>query len=678
MIAFGEPRWFWALALLPVLLGLFLWHESQNRQRLERVVAARLLPKLAGHVSHAKRRFRFAATLLGLALAVSALARPQVGFDSVESRRTGRDVMVAIDTSRSMLANDLAPSRLARAKFAAQDLLQALEGDRIGLIAFAGTAFLQAPLTVDYPAVLSAIEELDTDIIPRGGTDLSEAIHVADEAFGTNRNDSRALVLITDGEDLAQDAVETAKKLNGRIRIFTVGAGTPNGSVIPLPAPGGGTEFVKDEEGKIVQSHLDESRLKAIAEATGGFYVPLEPDGIGRVLREGILPMTEQEIDTRSSRRPIERYQWPLAGAVLCLFGRALLRERRRPRGGGGLAAATACGVLLLPTWGQGAQKNPGAAAYDQGNYGEAFAEFSKSAAQETPAGPWTYAAGCAAYQAGRFPDAAKAFSQVLRSGPPDLRNHTEYNLGNTFFQQARDEKMKLPDKIENLRDAIAHYDETLKANPQHPKAATSKQQAAAWLKQLEEQQKKEEEQKKQEQQKKKGDDQKQKQDQDSQPDQNQSGDSKDSPGQSKPDKGDQQNPPKPDEKGDQKSPDQQAGNDPKPPPSPGGGDDQKADSPAQSGDQSGQKSQAGASPTPMPAEPKRDLSGNLEADDKKEGDLADAGHEAAEAEAVADDKSDQQMTAAQARALLDALKSDEDHVILNERVFKGRVLKDW
>src|SRR5438067_148638 len=198
-MSFAAPQWFWALALLPALLALFFWNENRRSGLLQKIVALRLVPELASSGSAAKRRFRFLAMLAGLACVIVAQARPQLGYTWQESRRKGRDLLIAIDTSKSMLATDLAPHRLTRAKLAAQDLINLLLGDRVGLIAFAGDAFLQAPLTIDYSAVLSSINELDVNIIPRGGTNIAAAINLAAEAFGKGESENRALILMTDG-----------------------------------------------------------------------------------------------------------------------------------------------------------------------------------------------------------------------------------------------------------------------------------------------------------------------------------------------------------------------------------------------------------------------------------------------------------------------------------------------
>lgn len=169
-VAFAAPGWLWAFAVFPLLIALFLSGERQRVELIGKLVAARLQQRLAGNVSVVKRRVRALFALLGLACAILALARPQWGFTWEQAKRKGRDVIIAINTSRSMLADDLKPNRLTRAKLAAQDLIAELGGDRVGVVAFAGTAFLQAPLTINYSAVLNSLKELDTEVIPQGGS----------------------------------------------------------------------------------------------------------------------------------------------------------------------------------------------------------------------------------------------------------------------------------------------------------------------------------------------------------------------------------------------------------------------------------------------------------------------------------------------------------------------------
>src|SRR5207253_7787479 len=236
--------------------------------KLREFVSPRLLPQLAGNVDRVRRAIRFAFVLLALALAIGALAKPRWGYTYEDVKRRGLDLLFAVDTSRSMLSNDVAPNRLERVKLAAQDLITDLRGDRVGLIAFAGRAFLQAPLTIDYDAAVESINDLDTKTIPEGGTNIGEAIALATRTFGKSAMGNRALIIFTDGEELSGDGMQSAKiAADTGVCIFTVGVGTPEGSLIPISGEDGGTAFVKDSAGQVVKSKLDEKRLREIAQA---------------------------------------------------------------------------------------------------------------------------------------------------------------------------------------------------------------------------------------------------------------------------------------------------------------------------------------------------------------------------------------------------------------------------
>src|SRR5436853_1776922 len=258
-MSFGAPIWFWALLAIPVLAVLFARAEQRGVAKLREFVSPRLLPQLAATVNRARRVLRFGLLMLGLALAIISLARPQWGYVYEDVKRKGLDLLFAVDTSRSMLSNDVPPNRLQRVKLAAQDLINELQGDRVGLVAFAGRAFLQAPLTIDYDAAVEAINDLDTNTIPEGGTNISEAIDLAVRTFGKSAIGNRALIIFTDGEELSGDAIKTAKAAaNAGVRVFTVGVGTPEGSLIPIGnGEGGGNTFVKDSKGQVVKSKLD-------------------------------------------------------------------------------------------------------------------------------------------------------------------------------------------------------------------------------------------------------------------------------------------------------------------------------------------------------------------------------------------------------------------------------------
>src|SRR5213075_3501631 len=207
-MTFGVPQWLWGLLVIPLLIALFIRSERRGLKRLQEFVSARLLPQLAGTVNRPRRILRFALQLLGLGLAIVSLAQPRWGYTFEDVKRKGLDLLIAVDTSRSMLSNDVQPSRLERVKLAIQDLINELQGDRVGLIAFAGRAFLQAPLTIDYEAEVESINDLDTKTIPEGGTNISEAINLALNTFGKSAAGNRALIIFTDGEELSGDAAK--------------------------------------------------------------------------------------------------------------------------------------------------------------------------------------------------------------------------------------------------------------------------------------------------------------------------------------------------------------------------------------------------------------------------------------------------------------------------------------
>src|SRR6266576_4110092 len=275
-MTFGAPEWFWAFAILPVLIAIYVRAERRRTIILREFISPRLLPELAGNVDRTRRTIRFACVLLSIAFAITALAKPRWGYAYEDVKRRGLDLLFAVDTSRSMLSNDVPPNRLARVKLATQDLINDLTGDRVGLIAFAGRAFLQAPLTIDYDAAVESINDLDTKTIPEGGTNISEAIALATQTCGKSAMGNRALIIFTEGEELSGDAVNEAKKAaDAGVKIFTVGVGTAQGSLIPVEGQSEAS-FVKDAKGQVVKSKLDENRLREIAQATGGIYLHLE------------------------------------------------------------------------------------------------------------------------------------------------------------------------------------------------------------------------------------------------------------------------------------------------------------------------------------------------------------------------------------------------------------------
>ena len=491
-MTFGAPEWLWGLLLIPLLIAIFVHAEHRGLTRLQQFVSARLLPQLAGTVNRRRRIIRFGLQLLGLALAILSLAQPRWGYTFEDVKRKGLDLMIAVDTSRSMLSNDVQPSRLERVKLAIQDLIDELQGDRVGLIAFAGRAFLQAPLTIDYDAVVEAVNDLDTKTIPEGGTNISSAITLATQSFGKSAMGNRALIIFTDGEELSGDAVKTAKAAaDAGVRIFTVGVGTPQGSLIPITGDNGETSFVKDINGQVVKSKLDDKRLHEISEATGGFYVHLE-NGLRtmqQVQTEGLAKMQAAEMDVRLSRRPIERYEWPLGAALIALGLSILIPERKRVRvqasapaparsvpynmAGSPAKAAGAAAVLLVLLCSSAFAMVPGVNAYQQGKFEDAYKEFQdtlKSHPQSRAEDELQFDSGTAAYKLKDYNKALESFSQALLTPDTGLQTKGHYNLGNTLYQ--RGEMQKGDDKkLSDWTNALDHYEQSLKLDPQNKEA---------------------------------------------------------------------------------------------------------------------------------------------------------------------------------------------------------------
>ena len=475
----GAPQWFWGLLAIPFLVALFMTAAKRGETRLREFVSARLLPQLAGTVNRFRRALRFALQLLGLAFALVALAQPRWGYTFQDVQRKGLDVLFALDTSRSMLSNDVQPNRLERVKLATQDLINELQGDRVGLIAFAGHAFVQAPLTIDYDAVTDSINDLDTKTIPEGGTNISQAIALAIQTFGKSATGNRALIIFTDGEELSGDAVTTAKAASeAGMRVFTVGVGTPEGSLIPIAGEEGGAAFVKDQSGQVVKSKLDEKRLGDIAQATGGFYLHLEngPRSMKQIYTEGLAKMKAADFDVRLARRPIERYEWPLGAAILALSMSILIGERkrasirRRSSVPIEIAAATA---LLLFSFQHASATAPGLDLYRNGKYAEAYQSFQEDLKKhpDSPAqDKMQFDAGAAAYKMRDYNKAEEAFSSALLTQDKGLQGNSHFNMGRTLEERA-DMAKSDDEALKDLMNAQTHYEDVLKLDPNNKAA---------------------------------------------------------------------------------------------------------------------------------------------------------------------------------------------------------------
>jgi Ca-activated chloride channel family protein len=465
---FANLQILWFLLVIPPAMIAFFWWSWRTRQRLmTQFIQARLLPGLTVGISPTRQKIRLTCLVAAVFCFIFALARPQWGFDWEEVKQRGLDVIVAIDTSKSMLAEDIAPNRLKRAKLAALDLMQQAKSDRLALIAFAGGAFLQCPLTIDDSAFRQSVDTLDVNIIPQGGTAIAEAIDTAIASFREGDN-HKALVLFTDGEDQDSGAVEAARRAGGAgIHIYTIGIGSPEGELLRITDAKGRTDYIRDEQGNVVKSHLNESLLREIAGATpGGFYLPLRGAKTMETLYEkGIGTLPKSETSEKLVRRYHERYHWPLAAGMILLLIEMLFPERKRERSKSAVSAPARAGlreavtavVLLaaaLSVWG-----SPASALreYKSGKYADALKDYQKALDKKKDDPRLHFNAGAAAYKSKNFEEAEKQFEEALNSPDVKLLQQAYYNRGNAryFLGETNQDTAK---KIETWQEALKDY----------------------------------------------------------------------------------------------------------------------------------------------------------------------------------------------------------------------------
>jgi Ca-activated chloride channel family protein len=455
---FEHSQLLWLLLVVPPALALFFWWGERVRKKLlTQFVEARLLATLTVGLSLTRRKVRYALALVALALLIITLARPQRGFDLQEVTQHGLDIVVAVDTSKSMLATDIAPNRLTRAKLAALELMQRAATDRLGLVAFAGDAFLECPLTIDNPAFSQSVQALDVNSIPQGGTALAAAISTALTAF-KEKGHYQALVLLTDGEDNDEGALEAAQNAAKEgLKIFTIGIGSAEGTLVTIAGKDGNTDYIRDEQGQVVKTKLNEPLLQQIAATAGGFYLPLRgANTMDTLYDRGLAPLPKAEGSEKLIRRYHEQYHWPLAAAMLLLLAEMFFPERRTPvrrvskdqppRADQEIGApvTTIVGVaLMLFTSVAMASPSPASALrdYKSGSFTNALAEFTQLAEVRTNDLRLVFNAGDAAYRATNFDLAQSLFQQVTLSPDLKLQQQAFYNLGNVQFQKAKQAK---------------------------------------------------------------------------------------------------------------------------------------------------------------------------------------------------------------------------------------------
>ena len=328
MFRFAHPEYLYLLLAAPALVALFAWALYDRRRRLARFGDPATVATLMPDASTGRMKLKFILFTTAVILVILAAARPQFGSKLREQKSEGIEMMLAVDISNSMLAEDFEPNRLERTKYAINKLVDGLEQDRVGVIVFAGDATVQLPITSDYRMAKAFAKRISPSMASVQGTSIGKALSLAEMSFSSGSGDSRVIILITDGEDHEGNVMQAAERAAEQgIRIFTIGIGTPEGAPIEI-----GGEFIKDEKGDMVVSKLDEKMLQEIARITGGAYIRATKQSIGldEIVR-AINDMEQSELSTVRFEEYNEQFQYLIAIAFALLLVEFWLLDRRNP-----------------------------------------------------------------------------------------------------------------------------------------------------------------------------------------------------------------------------------------------------------------------------------------------------------------------------------------------------------
>jgi Ca-activated chloride channel family protein len=335
MMVFAHPQFLMLLILVPLTALLIAWAGKKRNQALNRLGDDKLIHRLTATINWRGRRWQTALSLIALSLLIITLARPQWGTEVREIDQEGLQVMIALDVSQSMMAEDIKPNRLERAKLEIADLTQRLDGDEIGIALFSGASFLQVPLTSDYQTALTYLDSAGPNSISRPGTVIGDAIKTAISGFDPDLSSQKVLIIMTDGEDRETDPVSAAQEAADEdILIYTIGFGTPEGEPVPVTdGQGNILGYKEDEQGQVVLSQLDESTLSGIAQTGNGKYYRATADGqeLDELLAE-IDNLQRVQLQSRFEVRHIERFQIFLGLAIAALVIGELIPERLKNR----------------------------------------------------------------------------------------------------------------------------------------------------------------------------------------------------------------------------------------------------------------------------------------------------------------------------------------------------------
>lgn len=331
MFRFANPDYLYLLLILSLLVGLFLYANYIRRQRLKKYGDPVLLEELMPTVSKYRPNLKFWILLVAIALVIVMLARPQFGSKMETVKRSGVEAVIALDISNSMLAEDVAPSRLEKAKKMISRLVDTFNNDKVGMIVFAGEAFTQLPITSDYISAKMFLESITPSLITTQGTDIGAAIRLAMKSFTPNEGVGRAIVVITDGENHEGGAIEAAKEAAEKnMQVFILGIGSPEGS--PIPVERGSNDFRRDKDGNVIVTRLNEQMCQEIAKAGNGLYIRVDnSNSAERMLNNEIGKLAKSDVESQIFTEFDEQFEGLAWLVLILLVVEMLILDRKNP-----------------------------------------------------------------------------------------------------------------------------------------------------------------------------------------------------------------------------------------------------------------------------------------------------------------------------------------------------------
>ncbi|MGB1250618.1 MAG: VWA domain-containing protein [Candidatus Promineifilaceae bacterium] len=457
-MSFGQPLYLFGLLLVPLLILFLAWAERRRQLALRKLGDLVLVERLTDTINRRGRRWRQRFWLIGISLVLVAVARPQWGTSTQVVAQEGIQIMVALDISESMLAQDLQPDRLTRAKQTIIELMEQLRGDQVGVALFSGAAFIQFPITSDYGTARAFLLSANPSMISRGGSNLGDAIRTASSGFDTQRSSQKVIIVMTDGESHNRSPVTEARQVAEEgIVIYTIGFGSAEGGPIPqFNEIGQLVGFKSDRNGQIVNTRIEEAVLREIASVTNGEYFRASASGdeIG-ILADLIAQLESAELESRFEVQAVERFYLFLILALFCFIAAEVIPERQRASA---IRFEQLLGVLVMGwvlTGCGGAvtgiqSLDDGNAQYVAAAYEDALNSYTEARASGVESAEPIYNSANVQYRQERFVESAETMQLALDISDPVLSASAYYNLGNTHFAQ-----QDWPVAIEAYKDAL-------------------------------------------------------------------------------------------------------------------------------------------------------------------------------------------------------------------------------